>query len=413
MVNNIPDRGSKLSSFTPELLAPAGSLDKLKVAISYGADAVYLGGLKFGLRSAAENFTEEELIEGVEFAHERGAKVYVVLNGFLHDKDLEELPEFVKFLDSISIDAVIVSDLGVIKTVQKFSSIPVHLSTQASCTNVESAKLWKSMGVERIVVGRETSIAEAGLIKKEADIEVEMFIHGSMCMAYSGNCTISNFTQGRDSNRGGCAHSCRFEYSIDFDHLDSEEKKKAYFMSSTDLNGIKSLPEYIEHRIDSVKVEGRMKSHLYAGTISKTYSEALKFYKENGTLMSSDLKRWDEELKKVTHRTYAQANLLEKAGSETVFNEREVATTNDYVLVGRIIDIVEDEALIIEVRNAFNLNEKIEILPFAGEAIEFTASDIKSLSEDTVDRTKPTTLVKVPFIQGVQRNNILRKRVLQ
>ena len=175
------------SRFTPELLAPAGSLDKLKVAISYGANAVYLGGLKFGLRSAAENFTEEELIEGVEFAHKRGALVYVVLNGFLHDKDLDELPEFVKFLDSIKIDAVIVSDLGVIKTVHTNSSIPVHLSTQASCLNVESAKLWKSIGVERIVVGRETSIAEAGKIKKEAGIEVEMFIHGSMCMAYSGN----------------------------------------------------------------------------------------------------------------------------------------------------------------------------------------------------------------------------------
>ena len=155
-----------MSRFTPELLAPAGSLDKLKVAISYGANAVYLGGLKFGLRSAAENFTEEELIEGVEFAHRNKAKVYVVLNGFLHDKDLEELPKFVQFLDSIKIDAVIVSDLGVIKTVIENSSIPVHLSTQASCLNTQAALLWKKMGVERIVVGREVSIAEAGKIKK-------------------------------------------------------------------------------------------------------------------------------------------------------------------------------------------------------------------------------------------------------
>jgi putative protease len=402
-----------VSSFVPELLAPAGSLDKLKVAISYGADAVYLGGLKFGLRSAAENFTEEELIEGVEFAHENGSKVYVVLNGFLHDKDLDELPSFVEFLDSIKIDAVIVSDLGVIKTVQKHSSIAVHLSTQASCTNTSAAKLWKKMGVERIVVGRETSIIEAGKIKEEAGIEVEMFIHGSMCMAYSGNCTISNFTQGRDSNRGGCAHSCRFEYSIDFDHLDSKEKKTAFFMSSTDLNGIRSLPEFIEHKIDSIKVEGRMKSHLYAGTISKTYSEALRYYKSSGDLLSDDLIKWDNELKKVTHRTYAQANLNNKAGEETIFNEREVAKANDYVLVGRIIDIVTDEAIIIEVRNAFNLNESIEILPFVGEAIEFNAVDIKSLKDDRIERTKPTTLVKIPYIKGVQRNNILRKRLLQ
>lgn len=402
-----------MSLFTPELLAPAGSLDKLKVAISYGADAVYLGGLKFGLRSAAENFTEEELIEGVEFAHDKNAKVYVVLNGFLHDKDLDELPDFVKFLDLIKIDAVIVSDLGVIKTVIDNSSIPVHLSTQASCLNVESAKLWKKMGVERIVVGREVSIAEAGKIKREAAIEVEMFVHGSMCMAYSGNCVISNFTQGRDSNRGGCAHSCRFEYGIEFDHLDTEEKKKAYFMSSKDLNGIKALPEYIENQIDSIKVEGRMKSNLYAGTISKTYSEALNYYKENGNFLSNQLVEWEDELRKVTHRTYAQANLLEKAGENTIFNERETASDIDYVLVGRIIDIIENEAIIVEVRNAFNKGDKLELLPFNGSVVEVELNKITNLLDTEIERSKPTTLVKLPYILGAEINNILRKKVLQ
>lgn len=402
-----------MSNFTPELLAPAGSLDKLKVAISYGANAVYLGGLKFGLRSAAENFTEEELIEGVEFAHKRNALVYVVLNGFLHDKDLDELPQFVNFLDSIKVDAVIVSDLGVIKTVIENSSIPVHLSTQASCLNVESAKLWKEMGVERIVVGRETSIAEAGKIKKEAKIEVEMFVHGSMCMAYSGNCVISNYTQGRDSNRGGCAHSCRFEYSIDFDHLDTEEKKKAYFMSSTDLNGIKVLPEYIEHEIDSIKVEGRMKSHLYAGTISKTYSEALNFYHKNGHFLSDQLVDWEKELKKITHRTYAQANLVDKAGSETIFNERETASDNDYVLVGRVVDIYKEEFIVVEVRNAFNIGEQLELLPFSGSPVQIKLDKIMTLLNNELERTKPSTLVKLPFVQGTQINNILRKKVLQ
>ncbi len=402
-----------MSRFTPELLAPAGSLDKLKVAISYGANAVYLGGLKFGLRSAAENFTQEELTEGVEFAHAKDAKVYVVLNGFLHDNDLDELPEFVEFLDSIKIDAVIVSDLGVIKTVLENSSIPVHLSTQASCLNTSAAKLWKKMGVERIVVGRETSIAEAGKIKREAGIEVEMFVHGSMCMAYSGNCTISNFTQGRDSNRGGCAHSCRFEYSIDFDHLDSTQKKNAYFMSSTDLNGIKVLPEYIDQQIDSIKVEGRMKSHLYAGTISKTYSEALNYYKEHGDFLSDSLKTWDNELKKVTHRTYAQANLIDIAGDETIFNEREVSTENDYVLVGRVIDVNPGDSIIIEVRNAWNSGEELEILPFKGDPILFNATKFSTLLGEELTRTKPTSLVKIPFFENVEINNILRKRVLQ
>jgi len=188
----------------PEILAPAGSLEKLKVAVLYGAHAVYVGGQKFGLRTAADNFTLDELREGMRFAHERGAKVYVVLNSFLHDKDLKELPEFVQYLEEIQTDAVIVSDLGVVRTVREFSNLPIHISTQASTLNVHSAKLWKSAGATRIVLGREVSVKEAGKIRREADIEVEMFIHGSMCMAYSGHCVISNFTQGRDSNRGGC-----------------------------------------------------------------------------------------------------------------------------------------------------------------------------------------------------------------
>jgi putative protease len=241
----------------PEILAPAGSLDKLKVAVLYGANAVYVGGQKFGLRTAAENFTPDELREGISFAHERGAKVYVVLNSFLHDKDLQELPDFVNFLGEVGADAVIVSDLGVVRTVRSLSNIPVHISTQASTLNVEAAKLWKKAGASRIVLGREVSVKEAGKIKREAGIEIEMFIHGSMCMAYSGNCVISNFTQGRDSNRGGCAHSCRFEYSLE--GLDTLEKKKAYFMSSKDLEGLRVLPQFIEEGIDSLKIEGRMK----------------------------------------------------------------------------------------------------------------------------------------------------------
>lgn len=393
----------------PELLAPAGSLDKLKVAVSYGANAVYLGGLKFGLRSAAENFTPAELEEGVAFAHAHQAKVYVVLNGFLHDKDLEELPEFVKFLEELKIDAVIVSDLGVIKTVSEHSTIPIHLSTQASCLNVESAKLWKKAGVERIVVGREVSVAEAGKIKKEAKIEVEMFVHGSMCMAYSGNCVISNFTQGRDSNRGGCAHSCRFEYGIEFQNEPEIERKTAFFMSSKDLNGLRLLEEYIQHGIDSIKVEGRMKSHLYAATMSKVYSDALNHYKENGNFLSDDLEQWDKELSKVTHRSYAEANLMTPADDATIFNEREVNSDGDYIMVGRVLEAVQDKFLIVEVRNAFNLQDKLEILPFEGETIPLEVESITTLAGKELTRTRPSSLVKINYVNcGV--HNIIRMK---
>jgi putative protease len=399
----------KSESNLPEILAPAGSLDKLKVAVSYGANAVYVGGQKFGLRTAAENFTLDELREGMNFAHQRGAKVYVVLNSFLHDKDLAELPDFVKFLEEIETDAVIVSDLGVVKSVREFSKIPIHISTQASTLNAESAKLWKKAGATRIVLGREVSVKEAGKIKREAKIEIEMFIHGSMCMAYSGHCVISNFTQGRDSNRGGCAHSCRFEYSLE--GLDTIEKKKAYFMSSKDLEGLRILPAFIEEGIDSLKIEGRMKSHLYTGTMSKIYSEALKFYAGNGHFLSDQLLEWESELSKVSHRSYTQASLVEKADKESIFNERENSTEGDWQMVGTVLDASPRFGVVIEVRNAFNQGDNLEILPFSGPAIKIEATEIMDLQMKPVLRTKPTTIVRLPYVENVCSLLLVRQRV--
>ena len=204
----------KEARMLPELLAPAGNLEKLKIAVLYGADAVYLAGPQFSLRAGTDNFSDVELAEGVRFAHDHRVKVYVTLNAFLHDEELAQLPDYIKFLDTCNVDAVIVSDLGVIATVQQYAPLPLHLSTQASCLNQYAAQLWKNLGVQRIVLGREVSINQAQAIRQAAGIEVEMFVHGAMCMAYSGNCTISNYTQARDSNRGGCVHSCRFPYSI-------------------------------------------------------------------------------------------------------------------------------------------------------------------------------------------------------
>jgi putative protease len=392
----------------PELLAPAGSLDKLKVAVLYGADAVYVGGQKFGLRTAADNFTLDELREGMSFAHHHGAKVYVVLNSFLHDKDLSELPEFVRFLDEIGTDAVIVSDLGVVRTVRSLSKIPIHISTQASTLNTHSALLWKEAGASRIVLGREVSVKEAGVIKREAQIEIEMFIHGSMCMAYSGHCVISNFTQGRDSNRGGCAHSCRFEYSLE--GLDTQEKKKAYFMSSKDLEGLRVLPAFIEEGIDSLKIEGRMKSHLYAGTMSKVYSQALKYFAQHGDFLSSDLLEWEAELSKVSHRSYTEASLVAPAGVDSIFNERENASEGEWQMVGSVIHASPKAGIVIEVRNAFNQSDILEFLPFHDKAIAVAACEITDLSMRPVQRTRPTTLVRLPFVEGVQARNLIRQR---
>jgi putative protease len=396
-----------MSHWTPELLSPAGSLEKLKVAVLYGANAVYLGGQKFGLRQASDNFTTEELIEGVEFAHSRGSLVYVVLNSFLHDKDLSELPEFLSLLSELKVDAVIVSDLGVIETIKKHSNLVIHLSTQASCLNTEAAKLWKSMGVQRIVLGREVTIKEASEIKKATGLEIEMFVHGSMCMAYSGNCVISNYTQGRDSNRGGCAHSCRFEYSIEFDKQNNEAMK-AYFMSSKDLEGIRLLPEFIAAGIDSLKIEGRNKSHHYAGTISKVYSEALNFYKNNGHFVSEKMLNWESELRKIKHRDYTTGSLDHYALEDSIYNQRET-DDNDYVVSGIVLESIPNSHTLVDVKSAFFKDDTLEIMPFRGPNAEIKLHFVKSISGLDVEKSKPGSVVRIPYAEGVEKFNLIRK----
>lgn len=394
-------------NWNPELLAPAGSLEKLKVAVLYGADAVYCGGQEFGLRTAAENFTLPELEEGVEFAHAHGSKVFVVLNGFLHDKDLVSLPNFVSQLDELKVDAVIVSDLGVIETVKQHSNIAIHLSTQASCLNIESAKMWKSLGVERVVLGRESTIEEAARIKQETGLEVEMFIHGSMCMAYSGNCVISNYTSGRDSNRGGCAHSCRFEYKLE----GSDTKVNSYFMSSKDLKGIELLPKFLDAQIDSLKVEGRMKGHLYAATISTSYSQALNEYRKNKSISSETIEKLSGELNKISHRDYTTASLLNPAGPDSVYEDRENAE-GDYAAVGVVVDSVKDDAVIVEIKKAFYQNDILEFMLFNGEVIEVPASEISNLdATEKYEKTNPGTLVRIKTQFDFPPFTLVRRKV--
>lgn len=394
-----------MTHWTPELLSPAGSLEKLKVSVLYGANAVYLGGQKFGLRQASDNFTTDELIEGVQFAHERGCLVYVVLNSFLHDKDLEELPEFLNLLEDLKVDAVIVSDLGVIATIQKYSKLVIHLSTQASCLNIEAALFWKEMGVTRIVLGREVTIQEAKKIKEASGLEIEMFIHGSMCMSYSGNCVISNYTQGRDSNRGGCAQSCRFEYSIDLEH---QQDIKAFFMSSKDLEGIRLLQDFIDAGIDSLKVEGRNKSHHYAGTISKVYSDALRFYQENGHFLSVNITEWEKELRKISHRDYSTGSLKEYAGSNTIYNERE-HDEHEYVVCGIVLEVVMDKHILLDVKSAFYPGDTLELMPFKSKILDLKMDFIHTLSGANIEKTKPGTVVKIPYNPNALPWNIVRK----
>ncbi len=396
-----------IMSFKPELLSPAGNLDKLKAAVSYGADAVYLAGQKFGLRSAAENFTRDELEEGVKFAHEHGARVYVVLNSFPHDSDIETLPEFVGEISELNVDGVIASDMGVISVVARNSKLPIHLSTQASCLNEESGLFWKRLGVTRLILGREVSIRDAGRIKRATGLEVELFIHGSMCMAYSGNCTISNFTQGRDSNRGGCAQSCRFSYSLEFDG--GQRAMNTYFMSSKDLQGIDLLPEFFKEGIDSVKVEGRMRSPLYAGSISKIYREAIDTYAELKELPIARLKGWHEELVLIPHRESMTGSLDSPADLRSTLNTGDFSNRPHYEYLGLVRKIEPGKYTLIEVRSAFRAGDACELVPFEGAPVALSTDRIFSSIGLPIESAKVNHLVRVPYVAEARVGQFVRK----
>ena len=390
----------------PELLSPAGSLEKLKLVVLYGANAVYLSGEQFGLRAASDNFAPWELKEGVEFAHAHNVKVYATLNAFLHDDELKQLPPFLKFLEKIGLDAVIASDLGVIKMIKEKSALPVHLSTQASCLNSESALFWKKAGVERIVLAREVSIQEAQGIKQISGLELEMFVHGSLCMAYSGHCVISNYTRGRDSNRGGCAHSCRFEYGL---QLKGYENKQASFMSSKDLQGLRLLQDFVQGGIESLKVEGRMKSHHYAGTVTKVYREALDFYARHGHFLSPDLTRWEEELKKVSHRDYFTGNLETPARDDSIYHQGE-AQKGEYAMGAVVLEALPHKYLLVQARSRFSPGDELELLPFQGQEQNFRLQQLSNLEGRPLSHTRPGFLAKIPYRPGAQRLNLIRVR---
>lgn len=390
----------------PELLAPAGNLDKFMVAMSYGADAVYLGGQDFGLRAASDNFTDEELKYACSYAHNLNKKVFVVLNSFLHDEECETLTNYVSYLESIKVDAVIVSDLGAIEIVKNTSDIPIHLSTQASCLNLESAKFWKKVGVKRVILGRETSLAHAGLIKRETGLEVELFIHGALCMSYSGNCVISNYTSGRDSNRGGCAQSCRHEYSLQYDN---EVSKTSTFMSSKDLLGLRAIEDFYQYGIDSLKIEGRMKGHLYLSTVTKTYREGIDRFLKNKNLSDQDIFELESELRRISHRDYTSGGLYSIPKEDSVYNERD-NENKDYQVIGDVLESLEDHYTLLKVRSNFKRGDLLEVIPFKGSPINHQISFIQTVDGEDLTDAKPNSIVKIPFVMS-SPYNIVRKKL--
>lgn len=353
----------------PELLAPAGTLEKLKTAIHYGADAVYIGGDAYGLRSRAGNFSFEEMAEGVEFAHSRGAKVYVAANMVTHEGDQIGAGEFFRTIRDIGIDAIIVSDPALMQICAiDAPGLEMHLSTQQSAVNYETLNFWQEAGLTRCVLGREVSMAEISEIRRKTDVEIESFIHGAMCISYSGRCTLSNHMAFRDANRGGCSQSCRWKYGLfDMETLGNKKMlgageegiKEPFSMSAVDLSMLEHIPDVIENGIDSLKIEGRMKSIHYVSTVCNVYREAIDRYIENPETYQLK-EEWLDELWKVAQRELATGFFYgNPTENEQLFGARR--RMPKYSFVGEVMAYDKTtELATIRQRNKFQVGDTIE-----------------------------------------------------
>lgn len=362
-----------------ELLAPAGDLEKLKIAIDYGADAVYFGGEAFGLRAGAGNFTKEEIREGAKYAHERGKKIYMTVNIFAHNEDIRLLPDFLRGIADLEIDAFLVSDPGVIAVFREIlPNAVLHLSTQANTTNYMTAKFWYDMGISRIVAAREMSFEELREFRREIpeDMEIEAFVHGAMCISYSGRCLMSNFMTVRDANRGACAHPCRWNYSLMEEKRPGEyfpveeDQRGTYVFNSKDLCMIGHIPEMVEAGIASAKIEGRMKTIFYAATVVRVYREAIdRYYADPASYRFRP--EWLEELSKVSNRHFTTGFFLGRP-DESAQNYESSAYIREYDFIG-IVRSYDGEtgSALIEQRNHFRVGDEIEIFG-PGSASFFT-----------------------------------------
>ena len=403
-----------------ELLAPAGDLEKLKIAIIYGADAVYFGGEMFSLRAGAGNLTIDEMKEGVAFAHERGKRAYLTINIFAHNEDIEPLTNYLKTIKDIGIDAFIVSDPGIIDLIQEvIPGAEIHLSTQANMTNYRTANFWHKMGVERLVLARELTFKEIVEIRKNIpeDMELEAFVHGAMCISYSGRCLLSNFMIERDANRGACAHPCRWKYALVEEKRPGEyypveeDERGTYILNSRDLCMIEHLPEIIESGIMSAKIEGRMKSVFYVATIVHAYRKAIDAYFADPENYEFN-PEWMHELKKVSHREFTTGFYFDKPTNKDQ-NYQTSAYTRDYSFVGIVRSYDEETGYaVVEQRNKMSVGEEIEIF---GPDIEFFAMDITEMydhesGESIESAPHPQQMIKMKMDRPVKPDYILRKK---
>ena len=367
----------------PELLVPAGSLEVLKVAVIFGADAVYIGGEAFGLRAKAKNFTSEEMKEGIDFAHTHGVKVYVTANILAHNSDLTDAAAYFTELADLHPDALIIADPGLFMIAKDVCpEIDIHISTQANNCNYGTFLFWHEQGASRVVTARELSLKEIGEIRKRipADMEIETFVHGAMCISYSGRCLLSAYMTGRSANEGACTHPCRWKYAVveekrPGEYFPVEENERGtYIFNSKDLCMIEHIPDLFEAGIDSFKIEGRMKTALYVATVARTYRKAIDDYLEDPKVYEKNLPWYREQISRCTYRQFTTGFFYGKPDQESQIYDSNTYI-REYTYLG-IVGEVKDGLCVIEQRNKFTVGEQIEIMKPNGENMEVTVRAI-------------------------------------
>ena len=398
-----------------ELLAPAGNMEKLITAFHFGADAVYLAGKRYGLRAFADNFEDGEIAEAVSYAHSLNKKVYVTLNIFASNFDFDDLADYLKVLEQAQVDAVLVSDVGVFDFVRTHSKLPIHISTQANTTNKYAVDFWKKIGAERVVLAREVPLKEIKEISAHCPkVQLEAFVHGAMCVSYSGRCLMSNYLTQRNSNRGECVQACRWQWEVrEVSREDSmpvmEDERGTYIFNSKDMNMLAHLPELIEAGIVSLKIEGRMKSAFYVATVVAAYRRALDAI-ASGNFTTKLIEELNAELNKASHREYTTGFYFDEQESRQYYPSSKAV--EEYKFVAVVKEMKKGEA-VIEQRNKFVVGETVEVLSATSDSgktftVEY-AKDEKGNAVGICNKVKQILTINCPFT--LSAGDILRKKL--
>ena len=403
----------------PELLIPASSLEVLKIAVIYGADAVYIGGEAFGLRAKAKNFSMEEIREGIAFAHAHDVKVYITANILAHNGDLDGVREYFAELREIKPDALIISDPGVYMIAKEVCpEIERHISTQANNTNYGTYRFWYEQGAKRVVSARELSLAEIKEIRANIpdDLEIETFIHGAMCISYSGRCLLSNYFTGRDANQGACAHPCRWKYAVVEEKRPGEylpvyeNERGTYIFNSKDLCMIEHIPELMESGIDSFKIEGRMKTALYVATVARTYRRAIDDYKQSPELYREHMAWYQEQISNCTYRQFTTGFFFGKPSDEAQIYDNNTYV-KEYTYLGIVGEQNEEGLYRVEQRNKFSVGESIEVMKPDGANITVTVQRIvDEEGNDMESAPHPKQVLYIDLGQPLAMYDILRRK---